>query len=77
MTLTAMLSTSTGAPLAGKTLKFTLNGRSTRATTGSDGVASAKLTTPTTPGTYSITIDFAGDTTDSPSSTTFSGFTVT
>ncbi|MCU1461831.1 MAG: putative internalin [Acidimicrobiales bacterium] len=70
ITLSATLVTSGGAPIAGKTLKFTFNGRSHSVTTNALGVATVSVTAPKSPGSYPITVGFVGDTTYALSSKT-------
>lgn len=49
-------------PLAYKSVTITAFGTSKTVTTGSDGKASTTFTAPSTPGTYTITTSYAGDT---------------
>ena len=59
-TVTATLKDENGLTLAGKTIVFTVNGKTYNGTTDANGVASAKITL-TAGGTYTITAKFAGD----------------
>jgi hypothetical protein len=70
ITLSATLRTSGGAPVAGRTVTFTLDsGTPSAATTNSFGVASVKTTAPTPTGSHTISVKFAGDSTYGPAST--------
>jgi hypothetical protein len=70
ITLKATLKTASGKKLAGKLVSFTLDGVTKTGTTRSTGVASVKTTAPSTPGEYPISIEFAGDASNGPTSTT-------
>ena len=59
-TVTATLKDENGLAIAGKTIVFTVNGKTYNGTTNANGVASAKITL-TAGGTYTITAKFAGD----------------
>lgn len=59
-TISATLKDENGNALAGKTIKFTVNGKNYTATTNANGVASVKITL-TAGGTYTISASFAGD----------------
>ena len=61
-TLTASFKTSRGNPLRGKTIKFTVNGKTYSAKTNSKGVATVKVSL-SKKKTYSFTAKFAGDST--------------
>ena len=66
-----LVDTTTNAPVANKTLTFTLNGsESCAGTTNALGIASCAITPNEAAGTYTLAIDFAGDTKYAPSSTT-------
>lgn len=69
ITLKATLKTS-GKPIAGKTVTFTLHGVTLSAKTNSSGVASVVTKAPTPSGAYRIKISFKGDTTHPAASTT-------
>lgn len=59
-TLTATFKTAKGNPLSGKTIKFTVNGKTYSAKTNANGVASVKVSL-STKKTYAFTAKFAGD----------------
>ncbi|WP_321423206.1 PKD domain-containing protein [uncultured Methanobacterium sp.] len=67
--LTATLNNVNGSPLQGQTVTFTVNGSSYSAITDENGVATLNYT-PTKPGTYNVTVSFAGDATYGDSSKT-------
>ncbi len=56
------LETSSGQPVPNQTIQATLNGSTYTATTQSNGEFSIPLTAPSTPGTYTITLYFPGNT---------------
>ncbi len=58
--LTATFKTKLGNPVSGKTIKFTVNGKTYTAKTNSKGVATVKVSL-NKKGTYSFTAKFAGD----------------
>lgn len=58
--LTATLKDANGKALAGKTVTFTVNGKTYKATTNAKGVATVKLAL-TKAKTYTLTIKFSGD----------------
>ena len=68
VSLSATLKTSTGTPLAGKTVTFALNSLSYTGTTDASGVATAAAVAPAATGTYAVGVSFAGDTTGQASS---------
>lgn len=72
ITLSATLQAGSGTALAGKTIKFVLNGVHLSATTNAAGVASVKTTAPAKTGWYPISVTFAGDSTYPAASTTVS-----
>jgi YVTN family beta-propeller protein len=61
-----------GVPLAGRTVTVTIGGIAQLATTGADGSVTVNLPVATVPGTYPVTVSFAGDDTYQPSSMTTS-----
>jgi hypothetical protein len=61
ISLSATLKTAAGAAVAGKSVTFKLNKKTFTATTNSSGLASVTTTAPTTAGTYTIAVAFAGD----------------
>ena len=63
ITLSAWLHVGLLAPVAGRTVTFTLNGTTLSATTNGFGIASVKTTAPASAGMYPISITFTGDTT--------------
>ena len=62
-----LMDSSSSAPLAGKTVKFSINNAKYEAATGNDGIASVNVKL--NPGTYSATAYFAGDADFEPSNT--------
>jgi hypothetical protein len=69
VTLSATLKTSKGVAIVGATVTFRLNGVTYTATTRSSGIASAVTTAAMTPGSYGITVAFAGDSSHARAST--------
>ena len=61
-TLTATFKTKAGHALKGKTIKFTVNGKTYTAKTNSKGVATVKVSL-SKKGTYKFTAKYAGDNT--------------
>ncbi len=61
VTLSATLTTSGGSPLSGRTVAFTLAGRSFQGTTSSTGSASVTATAPPASGSYTVSAAYAGD----------------
>jgi hypothetical protein len=61
LTLSATLKRPGGAAIAGALISFTLDGMTRTAVTNALGVAAVNTTAPPTPGTYSISVVFAGD----------------
>ena len=59
-----------GVPVAGKTVIVTIGGTTQLGTTGADGSVTVKLPVDVAPGSYQMTVAFAGDGTFQPSSTT-------
>jgi YVTN family beta-propeller protein len=59
-----------GVPVAGKTVIVTIGGTTQLGTTGADGSVTVKLPVNVAPGSYQMTVSFAGDDTYQPSSTT-------
>jgi YVTN family beta-propeller protein len=59
-----------GVPVAGKTVIVTIGGTTQLGTTGADGSVTVKLPVDVAPGSYMMTVAFAGDATFQPSSTT-------
>jgi hypothetical protein len=73
----AKLVSAAGAPLVGKTVTFTLAGKTATGTTGADGVASATLDPGVVAGTaYTLVAAFAGDS-SAGAATVSTPFTVT
>jgi hypothetical protein len=73
----AAILTSAGAPVGGQAVSFTLASQPTvTGTTGADGVATATQNVSLNPGTYTLTVAYAGDSTHAASSAT-KQFTVT
>lgn len=68
--LSAKLADDDGSVLSGKTVTFTLGGRSVNATTSSTGVATAAIVNTVTAGTGAYTVSFAGDSSTGPGSAT-------
>ena len=75
MALTATLTNDSGAPLAGKTVDFTIGTQSTSATTDAGGQAQTTLVLTQASGSLTVTANFAGDTEYAPISTA-SSFTL-
>ncbi len=61
VTLSATLTTSGGTALPGRTVTFTLAGRSFQGTTSSTGSASVTATAPSSTGSYAVSASYAGD----------------
>ncbi len=61
ITLSATLKRPGGAAIAGAVISFIVGGQATTATTNASGVASTISAAPATPGTYLISVAFAGD----------------
>jgi hypothetical protein len=61
--LSATLVAAGGSPISGRTVTFTLNGKTYTAITGSTGIASVTVIAPSKAGTYPVGVTFAGDTT--------------
>lgn len=68
--LSAKLADDDGTVLSGKTVTFTLGGRSANATTNGSGVATASLVNTVTAGAGAYTVSFAGDSSTGPGSAT-------
>jgi len=60
LALSARLTTAGGTPLAGRTVEFTVDRTTYRATTGDDGVASVTGKAPTKAGSYALSASFVG-----------------
>ena len=72
ITLSATLKTASGTVIAGQTVAITLNGITQSVVTNASGVASWLTTAPTTAGKYTVTVTFAGTSTNLASSTSAS-----
>jgi len=75
--VTAQLLDDDGAPLAGRTITFTLGASSRSAATGSDGKATVSLPLSDLPDDYRLVASFAGDGAHAGSSDSVSGFGIT
>lgn len=60
-TLSATLSDELGEPVVGRTVEFTLGSQTVSGVTDATGSASVALRLKQVPGTYDVTVDFAGD----------------
>jgi hypothetical protein len=74
-TLTASLTDTDGAGVAGETITFTLGSQSCSATTTASGVATCSIVLTQSPGSYTVTAAFAGDASDRAASTS-AAFTI-